>query len=259
MASDGAFSRQEYEAARLVAGERQQGAEIAEQALDRAAAEVEAARAAVDGTAASVGVGGSGQVDGGVAVYAPVSGEVLSVQRESGGPVAAGAQLLAIGDRSRLEAVFDVLTTQAVGIDPGDRVELVQWGGGATLPGRVQRVELSAFTKVSALGVEEQRVNVIVEPPEGESWEVLADGYRVEARVITEQMPDAATVPSTALSRRGEGWALYAVVDGRARVRQVEVGAISEGRAQILSGLGAREMVIVFPSDQVVEGTRVEP
>ncbi|MGI5861627.1 MAG: efflux RND transporter periplasmic adaptor subunit [Myxococcales bacterium] len=248
LAERGAATERELEVARTEARQRRNEVVAAEQAVERADARIEAARAVLDPPE-----------EGGhaVAIEAPVGGKVLRVLRESGGPVEIGAPLLEMGDPRRLEVVLDVLTTQAVEIDPGDKVDLVQWGGEGALEGVVERVDPSAETKVSALGVEEQRVNVIVVPAEGQDWEPLSDGYHVEARIITRVVEDALFVPTTALFRRDGQWALFVVEDGRARLREVEVGATSGGQAQITSGLAGRERVIVYPSDEVSEGTRV--
>ncbi len=244
----GAATEREGEVARTEA--RRQRSEVvgAEQAVERADARIEAARAVL---------GPPEEGGRAVAVEAPVSGQVLRVMRESEGPVEVGTPLLEIGDPRRLEVVLDVLTTQAVEIDPGDKVELVQWGGEGALDGAVERVDPSAVTKVSALGVEEQRVDVIVAPAEAEDWEPLSDGYHVEARIIARVVEEALFVPTTALFRRDGRWALFVVEDGRAELREVEVGATSGGQAQITSGLGGRERVLVYPSDKVSDGTRV--
>jgi len=174
--------------------------------------------------------------------------------------VAVGTPLLEIGDPGDLEVVVDLLSTDAVRVAPGAAVALEDWGGRAPLGGRVRRVEPSGFTKISALGVEEQRVNVIVDlverPPEGF---VLGDGYRLEARIVVWQADDALQVPSSALFRRDGVWHVFRVEGGRARLRGVEVGERSASDAEVKAGLEAGDEVVLYPSDRVEEGVRVEP
>jgi HlyD family secretion protein len=195
-----------------------------------------------------------------LAVPAPVDGQVLRVLQESEGVVQAGAPLLEIGDPTALEAVIDVLTTDAVRIKPGDPVRVEQWGGDSALSGHVHRVEPSAFTRVSALGVEEQRVNVIVhlEGAAGQSH-TLGDGFRVEASIAVWEEPDVLQVPSGAVFRRGEGWGVYVVEAGRARLRPVEIGHRTDTSAQVRRGLEAGEAVVLYPGDTIRDGQRVEP
>jgi HlyD family secretion protein len=247
----GAIPRQDFELKRLAARTRAAEVKATRDAVARAQAEVEAAKAALQS-------GGPGR-DHLTKVASPSDGEVLKVVRESEGPIQAGAPLLQVGQPDDLEIVLDVLTSQAVAIDPGDEVEIVQWGGPGALEGQVWLIEPSAFTKVSALGVEEQRVNVIVEPPEGTRWKQLSDGYHVEARIVTDIRPKALTVPSTALFRRGNDWALFVVQKRRARIRTVKVGAMSQGIAEIQEGLVEGEQIVAYPSDQVSDGTRIKP
>lgn len=192
-----------------------------------------------------------------VDVVAPVSGAVLRVARESEGPVQMGEALLEVGDPSALEAVVDVLSTDAVRIRPGAPVALVRWGGNGALSGRVRRVEPSGFTKVSALGVEEQRVNVIVEPATGDGWGPLGDGYRIEARIVTWRADDVLQVPAGATFRSGDGWAVYVIDEGRARQRAVRLGERNDDRAQVLGGLREGDPVVLHPSEAVREGARV--
>ena len=191
-------------------------------------------------------------------VKAPVNGRVLRVFEESARPVTAGSPLLEVGDPTDLEVVVDVLSRDGATITPGDKVELEQWGGGAPLAGRVRLVEPAAFTKVSALGVEEQRVNVIadlVTPPGARSG--LGDNFRVEARIIVWETNRTLQVPSGALFRRGPDWAAFVVANGRARLRTVRVGRSSGTATQILDGLKEDEQVILYPGNRVRDGERV--
>jgi len=194
-----------------------------------------------------------------VAVTAPVAGIVLARLRESAGPVAVGEPLLDLGETKTLEIEVDLLSSDAVRVSEGMPVRLHRWGGEGVLEARVRRVEPVGFTKVSALGVEEQRVYVLCDftsPPE--LWQRLGDGYRVEAEfVLTEGR--ALTVPGGALFRLGEAWALYRVEDGRARQQTVRIGRRGGLDTEILEGLSAGSEVIVHPDDRVSDGSRVEP
>lgn len=195
-----------------------------------------------------------------VELRSPVDGVVLKRLRESEAVVPAGEPLLELGDPRRLEIVSDLLSADAVKVRPGQVVLIEQWGGERALRGRVRRVEPSGFMKVSALGVEEQRVNVIVDFEEpAEAWEALGDGYRVEVRIVVSEAPEAVKVPTSSLFRRGEEWAVFAVQGGRARVRAVEVGRRNGLEAEVLSGLTAGERVVVHPADTLRDGARVSP
>lgn len=193
-----------------------------------------------------------------VPIRSPVDGVVLSVIRESEGVVQAGTPLLEVGDPNALEVAVDVLSADAVQIEPGMPVMLERWGGPRPLQGVVKRVEPEGFLKISALGVEEQRVWVIVDitsPPE--EWRALGNGYRIEARFILWQADNVLQIPASALFRFGEGWAVMVVEDGRARVREVTVGHRNGLEAEITAGLTEGERVITHPDDQLKDGTRV--
>lgn len=192
-------------------------------------------------------------------VTSPIAGIVLRLQRESEGAVQAGTPLLDVGDPSALEIVVDVLTSQAIEIRPGAKVTIERWGGPQALSGHVRRVEPSAFTRVSALGIEEQRVNVIIDIDDPrEQWEVLGDGYRVETRIEVFRGENVLTVPASAAFRWDEGWAVYVVADGHAARRSIEVGRRTGFAVQVAKGLREGELVVVHPSDRITEGARVE-
>jgi len=230
--------------------------EAAQRAVDVAAYDLEAARTALRYSAAGDGNAGGETV----LVRSPVDGRVLTIINESEGVVGAGQPLLEIGNPAALEVEVEVLSADAVRISPGTAVRFERWGGDAVLDGVVRRVEPVGFTKISALGVEEQRVRVIagiVSPPE--LWEQLGDQFRVDATFVLWRGEDALQAPSSALFRRGDGWAAFVVVDGAARLREVEVGRRSGLRAEILSGLSAGETVIAHPGDQIADGTAVRP
>jgi HlyD family secretion protein len=147
-----------------------------------------------------------------------------------------------------------------VKIEAGSKVILDRWGGKQTVEGTVRRVEPSGFTKISALGVEEQRVRVIVDfVSPREDWQSLGDGYRVEARFVLWQGDDILQVPTSALFRQGEGWAVFAVEGGRARLTPVETGQRAGLATQVLSGLAAGTRVVSHPDDKIADGTRVKP
>jgi HlyD family secretion protein len=180
---------------------------------------------------------------------------VLRVHEESECIVLAGTPPLALGDPAEIEIVVDVLSAAAVKIHRGAALWVEDWGGEKPLGATVRRVEPSGFTKVSALGVEEQRVNVIgdlVDTPDG-----LGDGFRIEARIVVWQADDVLRVPTSALFRHWEGWAVFVAEGNVARRREVEVGARSPFEAELLAGLEPGERVVLHPSDRLVDGVRV--
>ncbi len=193
-------------------------------------------------------------------VKAPASGRVLHVFEENSRVVTAGTPLVEIGNPTNLEVVVEVLSRDGAAIPPGTRVEFDQWGAGAPLEGRVRLVEPAAFTKVSALGVEEQRVNVVadlVTPPQQRSS--LGDNFRVEARIVVWESDRALKVPTGALFRHGDEWAVFAITDGRAQLRTVKIGRASGSETQILDGLKEGDQIILYPGSRVHEGQRVTP
>ena len=262
---------------RIRAESLQQSSFISEQALDSARSaetrarateqaashsvkvarfELEMARAAV-ASATRLQAGGALEA---LQVRAPVAAHVLKLLQESEGAVAAGQPLLEIGNPASLEVEVEVLSTHAVKIAPGSKVILDRWGGEQTVEGTVRRVEPSGFTKISALGVEEQRVRVIVDfVSPREDWQSLGDGYRVEARFVLWQADDVLQVPTSALFRQGEGWAVFAVEGGRARVTPVETGQRAGLATQVLSGLAAGTRVVSHPDDKIADRIRVKP
>ncbi len=193
-------------------------------------------------------------------LIAPVTGQVLRVLRESAGVVRAAEALLEIGDPKDLEIVADLLSTDAVRAAPGQRVLIEDWGGAEPLEGIVVRVEPFGFTKVSALGIEEQRVNVVIDiTSPAQDWTRLGHGYQVEVRVVLWEEQDIVTVPLTALFRDGERWALFVASGGTAQIRYVELGQRNGVSAQVLAGLEAGEQIVLHPSDRVVDGVRIAP
>lgn len=191
-------------------------------------------------------------------IRAPITGRVLRVIQESAAYVEPGTKLIEVGDAEDLEIEVDVLSTDAVRVRPGNPVVIEQWGGDKPLSGYVRRVEPSGFTKISALGVEEQRVYVIVdlvEPPEARP--TLGDAFRVEARIVEWQSEDVLKIPLSSLFRDGDAWAVFAVVNGRADLRHVEIGHRSRLEAEVIEGLTAGQNVIVHPGDNVRHGAAV--
>ncbi|MFT3954181.1 MAG: HlyD family efflux transporter periplasmic adaptor subunit [Piscinibacter sp.] len=219
-----------------------------------AAHEVEQARAAL--LALSSPGGGRG-----FAVRAPVAGRVLKVVQASEGAVALGAPLLELGDTARLEVVAELLTADALRAVPGSPVRIERWGGDGLLEGRVRRVEPAAFTKVSALGVEEQRVRVLIDltsPPE--QWRALGDGFRVGVRIVTRSMDKVTKVPVSAVFPRPDGgFAVFVLDGGRARATPVKLGARNGHEAWIESGVAGGATVIVYPPAATRDGLRVKP
>ena len=192
-------------------------------------------------------------------IRSPVAGRVLRVIQESEVPVAAGAPILEVGDPRALEVVVDVLTADAAEIRPGAAVELDHGGGAPVIAGRVRLVEPAAFTKISALGVEEQRVNVVIDfAAPATAWGNLGDGHRVDARITIDTRDDAVLVPISALFRHGDGWAAFAVSGGRARLQPVATGPRNGVAAVVLSGLETGAQVIAYPGDAVADGVKVE-
>ena len=195
-----------------------------------------------------------------VQVKAPATGSVLHIFEENSRVVAAGTTLMEIGDPLDIEVVVEVLSRDGAAIPPGTPVELEQWGGGEPLRAKVRLVEPAAFTKISALGVEEQRVNVVADlltPPD--QRRNVGDGFRVEARIIVWEAPDALKVPAGALFRKGDQWAAFVIADGRARLKIVKAGRSSGTETQVLDGLKQGEEVILYPGSRVRDGQRVTP
>jgi len=253
LARDGYLSTARLDAARL--------------ALDAARRDLEAARAQREAAvheqaqaAAALLPAGAVQAGKPLTVRSPVDGVVLRIPQPSESTVPAGTALLDVGDPARLEVIAELLTTDAVQAQPGRRAVIERWGG-PPVAGRVRLVEPGAFTKVSALGIEEQRVKVVVDvdqPPEG--WRAMGDGYRVTLRVITRSVDDAVVAPVGALFPIGDGgMGVYLMEGGRARLRPVEVGGRNGTEAWIRTGLQPGQRVIIYPPPTVSDGQRVTP
>jgi HlyD family secretion protein len=256
LAEQGVISREALDQAQRDLLSAKAGLRAALHAVDVARYELAGARTALRVSAAT----DSGEPAERVLVRSPIDGRVLDIPRECEGPVRTGEALLTVGDPSLLEVEVDVLSADAVKIRPGMRVMFERWGGEPALQGVVRTVEPVGRTKVSALGVEEQRVLVIADftsPPA--LWQRLGDGYRVEARFVLWQEEQVLQVPASSLFRHGDGWALFVMQRGRAERRQVELGQRNGLAAQILAGVQAGEWVINHPNDEVEHGGRVKP
>jgi HlyD family secretion protein len=236
---------------------RARAAEAAAQHAVRVARfDLETARAAVTSTTRLQAGGAAERVQ----VRAPVAAHVLKLLHESEGAVAAGQPLLEIGDPASLEVEVEVLSTHAVKIAPGSKVILDRWGGAQPVAGTVRVVEPSGFTKISALGVEEQRVRVIVDfSSPREAWARLGDGYRVEARFVLWEGQDVLQLPTSALFRQGEGWAAFVLDGRRVRLTPVEIGQRAGLASQVVSGLKAGDRVVAHPDETIEDGVRVKP
>lgn len=228
-----------------------------------AEAGVKAARSELDRAEATLGYSiAEGITDRSrvIAIRTPVEGRILKIHRESEGVVNTGEPLIDIGDPRKLEVKVEVLSADAINIRPGTSVLFERWGGDPPLSGKVRIIEPAAFTKVSSLGVEEQRVLVIADITSlPESWQRLGDGYRVEARFIVWEGKDVLQIPASALFRKADGWAVFVIKNNRAYQKIVEIGHRNGLVAEIIAGLTEGEMVITHPDDSVREGKRVRP
>jgi HlyD family secretion protein len=261
LAAQGFVSLTKLEANQLAVDAARKELEAAEQERRMAEHEVTQARAALTAQ--------RGAQPGGAAfaVTAPVSGRVLRIAQVSEGVVSLGAPLLEIGDTAALEIVSDVLTTDAVRVQPGSTVLIERWGGPGALKGQVRRIEPSAFTKVSALGVEEQRVRVVIDlTSPAADWRTIGDGFRVGVRIVTLSLSQAVQVPSSAVfpldAADGHGdaaFGVFQVQNGRARLTPVRIGARNGTHAWVREGLAPGAEVVVYPPAPVRDGLRVQP
>jgi HlyD family secretion protein len=239
---------------------------VAAISVERAAEhQLDAARARLlepaDGNSSDGPQGGGTPLSSAPSIHlrSPIDGVVLRRLRQSEAVVPMGEPLLEVADPADLEVVADFLSTDAVRMQPGLPALIDQWGGDEVLRGQVRRIEPAGFMKISALGVEEQRVNVVVDFEDArDAWESLGDEYRVEVRVVIWQSDDVLKVPTSSLFRHGDGWAVFAVADGEARLLEVEVGHRTGLHGEVLSGLGAGDQVIAHPPESIADGVRVE-
>lgn len=190
-------------------------------------------------------------------IQSPITGKILRVSQESATIVQPGEPLMEIGDPADLEIELDVLSTDAVKVRPGAKVLVDHWGGDTALTGRVRLIEPAAFTKVSALGIEEQRVNIIIDFDSDQNHMVLGDGYRVEAAIIVWEGPDVLKVPIGATFRRGKQWAVFVNDAGRARQKTVVLGHRNDLEAEVIEGLSENDQVVLHPGDRVSQDARL--
>ena len=254
LAQQGFIAPTRLESDRLALRAAQQGLESAVQARHMADHELEVTRSAL----ATLQAGGSA---GGFVLRAPVAGQVLRVQQASEGMVAMGTPLLEIGDTRQLEIVAELLTAEALQAAPGTPVLIDRWGGPGVLKGRVRQVEPAAFTKVSALGVEEQRVNVLIDLDSAAAAAPgLGDGFRVGVRILTRVQEGALQVPVSAVfPQPGQpaGMAVFVLSEGMARLKPVVLGGRNGSQAWVQQGLAAGETVIIYPPAELADGARV--
>ena len=224
-------------------------------ALDVRSYELERARAAL--VSPSQTADASEECDC-IALRSPVHGRVLRILQQSEGVVAAGSPLIEIGNPRNLEIVVDLLSPDAVKVEPGQRVIIERWGSDTPLTGRVRLVEPFGYTKISALGIEEQRVNVIIDLTSDESdWQRLAHGYQVDVRIVLWESDNTLILPLLALFRDGPDWSVFVESGGRAELRKVEIGRRNSLHAEVLGGLEAGQRVVLYPGDRVSAGVRI--
>jgi len=251
LAESGLTTRQALDARQTAVVTAEEAMNAARFAAAGATSELERARAQLRPASLDAG----GRV---LPLLAPVDGVVLRRFRESESVVPAGEPLVEIGDPSHLEIVADLLSTDAVKVKPGMRVLVEQWGGEHPLGAVVERVEPAGFTKVSALGVEEQRVNVIMDLDDDHAaWQAMGDGYRVEVRIQIWEAASVVKVPTSALFRVGDQWAVYVLDGSRATRRVVELGQRTRAEAEVRGGVDEGQRVVVHPPDTLVDGARV--
>jgi HlyD family secretion protein len=252
LGSSGFISKANLERAELAQKTAAAQLATAQAALRVKESDLQAARALlIDPTAQQ-------RAQAGIDIVAPVSGSVLRVPNESESVLAAGAPILEVGDPAALEIVADLISEDAVKVRAGDPARIADWGGPGDLPARVRRVEPSGFTKISALGVEEQRVNVILDfsgAPETRAR--IADGFRVIVHIRIWSAPDVLRVPVAALFRAGSDWAAFVLKGGRARLTRVAIGHSNDENAEVVSGVKAGERVVLHPSDRIADGVRI--
>lgn len=256
LAERGTISESARDKAEMAARTKAAQVNSAEAALRMRAFELETARASL------IDPSGNGARAGTccVSVRAPVDGTVLRVVHEDEGVVPAGTALLEMGNPTDQEIVADLLSEDAVKAAPGMAVSIEDWGGPGVLHGRVRRIEPYGYTKISALGVEEQRVNVLIDITDPPSlWARLGHGYRVKVRIVLSETENAVRVPLGALFRDGNDWATFVVSDGRARLRRLTLGGRDGHRAEVTAGAAPGDRVVLHPGNRIEDGARVAP
>ena len=250
LARDGVVSTQLLDQARNADVTAREELEATRYSVEAAASEVKIARAGLVGLDA-----GPEQARPLIELRSPIAGSVLRVLEKSERVIPAGTPVLILGEPDKLEVVTDVLSTDAVKISPGAPVRIEGWGGDHPLRARVRRIEPAGFTKVSALGVEEQRVNIISDFVDSPG--PLGDGYRVETQIVIWSGENILKAPLSAVFRQQTGWSAFVIEGGRARRRDIQIGHRTETMVEILGGLSEQEVVILHPSNVVMDGVRV--
>ena len=249
------IAQREFDGARRAHDAGKAALESARAALQVRTFELESARSQLLSPSATHQRPGADRM---IPLRAPLTGRILRVPNRSERVAAPGEPLVEIGDPNDLEIVVDLLSSDAVKVSAGYRVLIERWGGEELLEGEVRRVEPFGFTKVSALGIEEQRVNVIVDfVTPRDVWQRLGHGYQVDVRIVLWEQPEVLRLPLTALFRNASGWAVFVERNGRAEVRAVDIGRRNGIEAQILAGLDRGDNVILHPSDRIVDGVRI--
>ncbi len=251
LAKEGVISAQAFEQARNADVTTAEEFKAAQYSVQVAASELKLAKAGLVGMESD-----PGKPRPLIELRTPVSGRVLRVVEKSERVVPAGAPIVILGEPEKIEIVADVLSTDAVKIQPGAPVLLLGWGGDHPLHARVRLIEPYGFTKVSALGVEEQRVNVISDFIDAPG--PLGDGYRVECQIVIWTGEGVLEAPLSSVFRRGQGWSTFVIESGRARIRDIEIGHRNETEVEILNGLSEGEQIILHPSNQTNDGVRVQ-
>ena len=258
LAQRGTVSKRTLEKAQMDVDVRGAELEQSRANLELRQRELESAKARLIGPQTRIDTEVNGE-NGFVEVFAPENGRVLKIQTESEQVVRPGEALLEIGDPNDLEIVVDLLSTDAVKVKQGAQAHVEGWGGGRELAAKVRRIDPAGFTKISALGIEEQRVNTVldlVDPKE--NWQQLGHDFRVFVRVTVWKSDDVLRVPLSALFRSGDDWAVFKFEDDRAVLTPVKIGQRNSEHAEIIEGLDARDRVILHPSDRVADGVGVE-
>lgn len=231
---------------------------VREAALTASISRLEVAKGTLDRVRAALIGPVGGAEPGGLSITAPVSGRVLSIDTVSERPVLVGQRLLSIGQPDYLEIVADVLSSDAVRLQVGNRAIVDRWGGDAELEAVISKIEPSAYTKVSALGIEEQRVDVILQlttPPDQRAE--LGDGFSVYARIVEWQGDDVLQVPLSGLFRDGNSWAVFVVSGDQAHLRRIKIGRSNKTFAEVLDGLEQGDRVVLHPNDRIDDATKV--
>ncbi len=255
LAKKGTISKREMERAELGVRTREAAVSTARAGLRVKQFDLETASAALIDPGMN---GKTGAADCCVNVRSPIDGQILRVVRESAAVVPVGAPLVEVGNPDALEIIVDLLSSDAVQVQTGDDVIIEDWGGGEKLTGRVRRIEPTGFTKISALGIEEQRVNVLIDFADpGQDHTRLGHGYRVETRIVIWRGEEILQIPMSALFHHGNDWAAFTVQDGRAHLKTLQIGKTNGLQAQVLGGLTSGDKVVQHPSDVLTDGRKI--